>query len=95
MVNKRCFISNCPSGNDKENAGVSMFCIPQGKFEQWQEILQHKPGLTKNSRLCHRHFLEEDIVKGRIISGKFYANQKWRLKKEANPSLHLGCFYKF
>ena len=52
MVLKRCFVTNCPSSYDKENNVVSMFSVPKGKLEEWQEIVKHKPGLTNNSRFC-------------------------------------------
>ncbi|KAK4021702.1 hypothetical protein OUZ56_003612 [Daphnia magna] len=40
-------------------------------------------GLLDSSRLCWRHFDEEDIIKG-----KFYPQQLWRLRDGATPK-HL------
>ena len=88
---KRCFVANCQSSYDKENNVVSMFSVPKIKLEEWQEIMKHKSGFTNNSRFCSRDFNEEDIDKGRVILGVFHPMQ-WRLKKNAQPSLHLGCY---
>lgn len=88
---KRCFISNCLSKTRGENY-VCFFIVPEGKLEEWQEKLAHKPGLAKNSRLCDRHFRDEDIIKGYTILDQFHPNKRWRLKKDALPSLHLGMF---
>ena len=40
MLLKRCFVTNCPSSYDKENNVVSMFSVPKGKLEEWQEIMK-------------------------------------------------------
>ena len=90
MVHKRCFLCNFASPSDKENGGFHVFCVPKDKVEVWQEILLHKPGLTQNSRLCHRHFSEEDIIKGYLILDQFHPLKQWRLKKDVVPTLHLG-----
>ena len=39
----------------------------------------------------YKQVFEEDIDKGRVILGVFHPMQ-WRLKKNAQPSLHLGCY---
>lgn len=93
MPHKRCFISNCFSNSGQENSAVHTFGVPRGKLEEWQGILKHKTGLTKNSRFCPRHFNEEDIVKGLEILGVFHANKKWHLKDGVKPTLYLGCLH--
>lgn len=93
MVHKRCFIANCSSSIDKENGGVCMFGLPKGKVSVWQEKLSHKPGLTQHSRLCHRHFAEEDIIKGYEIQGEFHPLKQWHLKKDVVLTLNLGLTY--
>ena len=90
MVHKRCFVSKCLSNSDQENNGVPLYLVPQGKLEEWTEIMKHKPGLTKNSRFCLRHFKDEDLIKGYEILGVFHEHKVWRLKSGARPTLHLG-----
>lgn len=68
---KRCFIENCYTGKDKENDLAIFFRIPKHRLEEWRGILP-KMGLLDSSRLCWRHFDEEDIIKGKSILGKFY-----------------------
>ncbi|XP_045034644.1 uncharacterized protein LOC116930550 [Daphnia magna] len=60
---KRCFIENCYAGKDKENGPAIFFRIPKHRLEEWRGILP-KMGLLDSSRLCRRHFDEEDIIKG-------------------------------
>ncbi|XP_046456092.1 uncharacterized protein LOC124203465 [Daphnia pulex] len=47
-------------------------------------------GLLASSRLCWRHFDEDDIIKGKFILGQFHPQQRWRLKDGAAPKHLLG-----
>ncbi|EFX75042.1 hypothetical protein DAPPUDRAFT_323781 [Daphnia pulex] len=51
---KRCFIEDCYTGKDKENGPAIFFKVPKHRLEEWRD----------SSRLCCRHFDEEDIIKG-------------------------------
>ena len=53
--------------------------------------MKHKPGLPNNSRFYPRHFNEEGILEGHVMLGVFHPI-KWHLKKNAQPSLHLGYY---
>ena len=90
MVYKHCFVTNCPLSSEESNV-VSMFCVPKGKFKEWQEIMKHKPGLTNHSLFCSRPFNLKDSKMTRNYRKIFYRIQ-WRLKKNVQPSLHLGYY---
>jgi hypothetical protein len=45
--------------------------------------------LKQMSRLCDAHFLEEDIIKGKLMVGSFYP-EKWHLRKNAVRKLLLS-----
>ena len=57
-----------------------------------------KNGASDSSRLCWRHFDEDDILKGKFILGQFHPQQRWRLKDGAAPkhllgnNVHYNCF---
>jgi len=90
MVHKHCFISGCTTGIDAESGPATFFHPPKESFEKWREVIS-KEGFGLSSRLCWRHFDEEDISKGKLIGDKFYP-RRWRLKKDVNPKhfLNLG-----
>ncbi len=90
MVNKHCFVSGCDTGKDAENGPTTVFYPPKDSLEKWKEMIS-KEGFGPKSRLCWRHFDEEDIDKGKWIGGQFYPH-RWRLKKGVMPKhfLHPG-----
>ncbi|KZS20309.1 Uncharacterized protein APZ42_013040 [Daphnia magna] len=49
---------------------------------------KEKKTLLQSSRLCWKHFAEEDIVKGKMIGEEFVHQERWCLKKGAKPK-HL------
>jgi hypothetical protein len=82
-----CFI--CGSVQEKEGEKCSLFCVPKGKLEEWAVAIGSNK-LKQMSRLCDAHFLEEDIIKGKLILGKFFPDKNWHLKKDAVPKLLLS-----
>ncbi|KZS05430.1 Uncharacterized protein APZ42_031381 [Daphnia magna] len=56
-------------------------------FDEWKKIFPEKK-LLQTSRLCWKHFAEEDIVKWKMIGEEFVHQKRWRLKKGAKPK-HL------
>ncbi len=83
-----CFIC----GNVKENEGekFSLFGVPKDKLEEWRVAISSNQ-LKKTSKLCDAHFSGEDIIKGSIIGGQLYLNDKyWRLRKNAIPKLFIS-----
>jgi hypothetical protein len=81
----------CCTGKDKENGPAIFFRIPKHRLEEWRGILP-KIGLLDSSRLCWRHFDEDDIIKGKFILGKFHPQQVWRLRDGATPKHLLGNY---
>ncbi len=88
LVNKRCFISKCNYG--KENEIFHIFSVAKLCLNEWQVVVL-KTGLSVKSKICHQHFEDSCIIKGKVIQNVFYAFQNgWRLLPNAKPSLHLG-----
>ena len=85
-VNKHCFI--CSSKVDKDNARFGLFKVPPLKIAQWQSVIL-RAGLKSSSKLCDRHFDEQDIVKGKTVQNVFYPYTKWRLNPDAIPKYFL------
>lgn len=81
-----CFI--CGSVQENEREKFALFCVPKGKLKEWSVAIGSN-NLKQMSRLCDAHFLEEDIIKGKLIMGSFYP-EKWHLRKNAVPK--LLCF---
>ena len=82
-----CFI--CGSVQEKEGEKCSLFCVQKGKLEEWAVAIGSNK-LKQMSRLCDAHFLEEDIIKGKLILRKFFPDKNWHLKKDAVPKLLLS-----
>ena len=92
MVNKLCFIKGCRTGSGKQNGPATFFSPPKSNFAKWASIIPKK-GLVQKSRLCWKHFREEDIIKGKTILGKFFPH-RWKLRDGAVPVYSLGIFLK-
>ena len=88
---KECFLCESVSVYDKNVVKSGLFQVPVRKVDEWQSVIT-KPGLKSTSKLCHRHFDDEDILKGRTIQNVFYPHSKWMLKKEAKPKYFLGKY---
>jgi len=82
-----CFICGTINGGDKENTQIHNFAVPKQKFEQWKHLVS---GLEANSMLCHLHFDEKYIKKGKQILDKFYPFDRWLLTADAMPNLLTG-----
>lgn len=89
MVNKLCFVDGCQTGTTKENGPAAFFHPPKEDFEMWKDIFLAKK-LVPNSRVCWKHFNEEDVVKGKMMGEQFVPQKRWRLKKGAKPKLLLS-----
>jgi hypothetical protein len=89
-----CFICGTLHGGDKENTQIHNFTVPKKKFDQWKQLVN---GLEASSKLCHLHFDEKYIKKGKQILDKFYSFDKWTLTDDAIPHLFTGkkiCSFK-
>lgn len=97
----RCFVPNCKTGypSNKPASTLSLFAPPKDKalFKQWEQYIPRKDiKLKPSSRVCSRHFEEDDVIKGRIIKGKdgkeiFHAWKNWTLKEGAIPRIFQDC----
>ena len=81
-----CFICGNVKGKEEENC--SLFRVPKDKLEQWRLAIGSDK-LQQTSRLCDAHFLEVDVIKGKMILGSFFP-EKHHLKKDVVPKLLLG-----
>lgn len=102
----RCFIPNCNSGFpgcSSASEKVALFAPPTDSelFKQWCLVIPRKDAVLKpSSRVCSRHFSDDDVVKGRWLQGKegqdiFYPWKNWCLKKDAIPRLFPGTSFHF
>ena len=82
-----CFICGSIYGGDKDDTPIHNFGVPKHKFEQWKHLVS---GLEANSRLCHLHFDEKYIKKGKQILDKFYPFAQWSLTDDAIPHIFTG-----
>lgn len=94
----RCVVTGCRTTNVQENTkenGITFFRVPKSSLKEWQEQMP-SIHLTSNSRLCSRHFDENDILKGREILNVFHHYKKWMLKPGSLPKHFLppGMFYR-
>ncbi|KAK4009432.1 hypothetical protein OUZ56_018545 [Daphnia magna] len=97
----RCFVPNCKTGypSNKPASTLSLFAPPKDKalFKQWEQYIPRKDiKLKPSSRVCSRHFEEDDVIKGRMIKGKdgkeiFHAWKNWTLKEGAIPRIFQDC----
>ena len=87
--NMPCFLCDSILSSDQENEKNHFFHATELNIENWQTVVT-KPGLNKSSRLCNRHFDQDDIVKGKTIQGVFYPAQFWRLKPGTIPKHFLS-----
>ena len=87
---KYCFADGCKT--DQENGPSHVFLPPKVSFEEWKMIFPEKK-FVPISRVCWKHFADEDIVKGKMIGEQFYPQKRWRLKNGAIPKHLLGIFF--
>ena len=90
MNSVHCFVSGCSQKRSK-----GFFKVPQKNnhlFVKWRVTLgeQNKKRLSKSDYVCHNHFKEEDVIKGRLCGAKFIENCRWKLKAEAIPTLNFS-----
>ena len=87
--NTSCFLCDRNKFHGTESVKIALFQVTALKIAEWQKVIS-KPGLHLKSRLCDRHFDEDDIVKGKTIQETFYPYSRWTLKPDAIPSRFLG-----
>lgn len=92
-----CVIEACRrlnKGKTTDNGKISLFLVPKSSFQAFQACIPTVK-LSSTSRLCSRHFDDDDIVKGKTIQGVFYPNLRWYLKPGAIPKhlLKSGIIY--
>ena len=87
---KQCFIVGCTTADGTQG----IFQVPakdNTRYVQWRNAV-HKgkqgQSLRKKDFVCHRHFKEEEICKGRTIGGEFFP-LVWKLLPGVVPSLNL------
>ena len=76
---KDCFLCSSSESTGKDNEKQGLFSVPYGKVLQWQSVIV-RPGLKANSRLCGRHFDENDIIKGKTILNVFLSVQQMEIE---------------
>jgi len=97
----RCFVPNCNSGSKScdHDGKISYFKPPKEGSQllsEWNRAIPRKDTTLKpSSRVCSRHFEEDDIVKGRTFTGRngellFYKWNNWTYKEGAIPRIFPG-----
>ncbi len=86
---KTCFVLNCPYSSSR-----GLFRVPKDEkcYVQWRELVgkgKSAKFLSKSDYVCHQHFKEEEVVKGREIGGVFHDYSCWKLCQGVAPSLNL------
>ena len=97
MPGRRCHVSGCREINAEENVkenGITFFKVPNSALSKWQAVMPTS-NLTNMSRICSRHFDEEDIVKGREILNVFFPYKRWNLRTGALPKHFLSNSSKY
>ena len=87
---KKCFVLGCDCKSDK-----GFFHAPKDlpNYVLWKKAV----GTGRDGKIfgrkdfvCHQHFREEEVIKGRDVGGVFYPYSSWRLKERAVPSVKLS-----
>ena len=88
-----CFVVGCNTRNDKESGTVRSFAVTKKRYDEWKNIFPEKT-LKLGSRICWKHFSEEDMVTSSSIHALDYVlRQRWGLKAGAIPKSNLCEFY--
>jgi hypothetical protein len=86
----RCFICGYKTVlNDEKH--LPMFVVTKSRKPEWEKVLPQE-GFKVGVKLCGDHFDDDDILKGKIVSGNFYAYKRHRLATGALPKHYLGIF---
>lgn len=92
-----CFAPGCTSGYRNDAANHHFFTPPRKatEFKQWEHMLHRKDRrLTQKSKVCERHFEEQDIVKyfKHVVKGQevLIPRGNWKLVPGALPRLFPG-----
>nr|CAH0098455.1 unnamed protein product [Daphnia galeata] len=83
----RCFICGYKTVlNDEKH--LPMFVVTKSRKPEWEKVLPQE-GFKVGVKLCGDHFDDDDILKGKIVSGNFYAYKRHRLATGALPKHYL------
>lgn len=89
----RCCVPNCTSGYSTNPENCTFFSTKDKEVqEKWSIAIPRKDFKVRSTtRVCCKHFSEEDIIKGKFIdvSGKkeFFPFLKWTLKPGSIPTI--------
>jgi THAP domain len=99
-MGRTCYVVGCKSGYKSTHEANLHFFRPKTKkvLLTWRKIIPRKDlQLQMKHSVCHKHFMEEDIIKENKWTGKdgpiVYPLKIWKLVDGAIPKLLLGeCF---
>ena len=92
-----CFVSGCTSGC-RGNSEKRKFFKPDSESCTilWEKVIPHDGNFTATSRVCDKHFHDDDIIKEEFIinlpNGQKHVieTDRWILKPGSQPKFHLG-----
>ncbi len=94
-----CYVPYCRSGyaNNKEKTRFFKPPCDRTRF-LWNKLVPRDGKMTKTSKICEKHFREEDMIKGEYLTIQgtkvLIPSFKWKLVPDAKPKLNLGkSFY--
>lgn len=77
-----CCLPNCTSGYKTNFDKVHLFSVPSNKErrEKWLEKIQKvfpNFAFKKKSAICHKHFLPNDVLTSKAISGAISVSKQY------------------
>ncbi|XP_046452642.1 uncharacterized protein LOC124200448 isoform X2 [Daphnia pulex] len=91
-----CYVVGCKSGYASCKEKVHFFKPKNVKLvKEWEKAIGRKDlKLNKKHSICHKHFEDADIIRGKSLEGKngpiVYDLSRWKLTDGAVPKLLLG-----
>ncbi len=86
----RCFICGYQTFDD-DKSQLPMFVVTKSRMPLWEKVLTRK-GLKVGMKLCGDHFDDADILRRKVLSGKFYAYRRLRLRTGSLPKHYIGFY---
>ena len=88
---KNCFVLGC----DCKSASKGIFLAPKDlpSYILWKKAVgtgRDGKVFSRKDSVCHQHFRDEEVIKGREVGGEFFPYFYWRLKAGAVPSIKLS-----
>ena len=87
MSRNRCILKSCRQ-RGQENESHHIFSLNEASVKVLQNSFPQM-SISSSSKLCSRHFDDNDIVKGKTIQNQFYPHKLWTLKAVAIPKHYL------